>query len=388
MVNTVEYINKNKTLLRYFDLREIIKFIEYVNYNEIIDEDYMVDSYFDGKIENITMNSLKEYYLETLRHCDSTKWDEMFNYMKSQRCPRFVDNSHSAMLGNTRPPPGVSITTADAYTLTDGPTIFLTENVERIAQYYIKLTNIPDQVFQDIMMNIESNSVIINKLDKLEREIEHHAEKNSGNSSEGKKKGDNGRKKGKDTSGKMTKDMLNIISQMDKLRKQVKLVSLEQIYQPNTCSHQKKWTPDKNVHEKAYVSSIGEEMSKEIMLLDIDNNIKFLLLLGIGVFTKSTNNRYMEIIKQLADEQRLYIIIASTDYIYGTNYQFCHGFIGKDLKTMTQQKTLQAMGRVGRNHVQQDYTIRFRDNEMIEQLFTTPEYNIEAINLCKLFTTD
>ena len=238
-------------------------------------------------------------------------------------------------------------------------------------------------------MNIESNSVIINKLDKLEREIEHHAEKNSGNSSEGKKKGDsNGRKKGKDTSGKMTKDMLNIISQMDKLRKQVKLVSLEQIYQPNTCSHQTKWTPDKNVHEKAYVSSIGEEMSKEIMLLDIDNNIKFLLLLGIGVFTKSTNNRYMEIIKQLADEQRLYIIIASTDYIYGTNYQFCHGFIGKDLKTMTQQKTLQAMGRVGRNHVQQDYTIRFRDNEMIEQLFTTPEYNIEAINLCKLFTTD
>tara|TARA_B100000902_G_scaffold44624_1_gene52244 strand:- start:1186 stop:3696 length:2511 start_codon:yes stop_codon:yes gene_type:complete len=389
MINTVEYINKNKTLLRYFDLREIIKYIEYVNYNEIIDEDYIVDSYFDGKIENITMNSLKEYYLETLRHCDSTEWDEMFNYMKSQRRPRFVDNSHSAMLGNTRPPPGVSITTADAYTLTDGPTIFLTENVERIAQYYIKLTNIPDRVFQDIMMNIESNSVIINKLDKLEREIEHHAEKNSGNSSEGKKKGDsNGRKKGKDTSGKMTKDMLNIISQMDKLRKQVKLVSLEQIYQPNTCSHQTKWTPDKNVHEKAYVSSIGEEMSKEIMLLDIDNNIKFLLLLGIGVFTKSTNNRYMEIIKQLADEQRLYIIIASTDYIYGTNYQFCHGFIGKDLKTMTQQKTLQAMGRVGRNHVQQDYTIRFRDNEMIEQLFTTPEYNIEAINLCKLFTTD
>ena len=39
----------------------------------------------------------------------------------------------------------------------------------------------------------------------------------------------------------------------------------------------------------------------------------------------------MEIMKNLADEQKLFMIIASTDYIYGTNYQFCHGFIGKDL---------------------------------------------------------
>jgi hypothetical protein len=123
------------------------------------------------------------------------------------------------------------------------------------------------------------------------------------------------------------------------------------------------------------------------MLLEVDNYLKFLLLLGIGVFTQSANNRYMEIIKQLADEQRLYIIIASTDYIYGTNYQFCHGFISKDLNSMTQQKTLQAMGRVGRNNVQQDYTIRFRDDQMITRLFKRPEHNIEAINLCKLFTS-
>jgi hypothetical protein len=35
--------------------------------------------------------------------------------------------------------------------------------------------------------------------------------------------------------------------------------------------------------------------------------------------------------KKLADEQKLYMIIASSDYIYGTNYQFCHGFLSKDL---------------------------------------------------------
>lgn len=52
----------------------------------------------------------------------------------------------------------------------------------------------------------------------------------------------------------------------------------------------------------------------------------------------------MEIIKRLADEQRLFMIIASIDYIYGTNYQFCHGFIGKDLNTMTQQKNITGIG--------------------------------------------
>jgi hypothetical protein len=79
------------------------------------------------------------------------------------------------------------------------------------------------------------------------------------------------------------------------------------------------------------------------------------------------------------------LILASSDYIYGTNYQFCHGMIGKDLKNMTPQKTLQAMGRIGRNNIQQEYTVRFRSDEMIYGLFTTPIINLEAVNMEKLF---
>jgi hypothetical protein len=116
--------------------------------------------------------------------------------------------------------------------------------------------------------------------------------------------------------------------------------------------------------------------------------LKVLLLLGIGMFIENKNTQYMEIMKQLAEEQRLFIIIASTDYIYGTNYQFCHGFIGKDLTNMTQQKTLQAMGRIGRNNIQQDYTIRFRDDDMITRLFQKQDFNLEAENMCKLFCSE
>jgi hypothetical protein len=95
---------------------------------------------------------------------------------------------------------------------------------------------------------------------------------------------------------------------------------------------------------------------------------------------------YMEVMKRLAYKQQLFLILASSDYIYGTNYQFCHGFIGKDLTNMTQQKTIQAMGRIGRNQIQQEYTIRFRDDAMLEQLFSAPSCNKEAEVMSRLFS--
>jgi hypothetical protein len=384
---TVNHCKQNPTILRYFDLREIISFIKYVNEKEYIDERYTIDSYFGVDITNITMNSLKEYYLDVLLHVDPSEWATIYNYMKQNRKPRFNEPRTNAYSGgnvltqtastasrtqSNTAPAGVSITTQDAYTLTDGPTIFLTEDVDKIGKYYIALTNIPKHSFDEIQPKIDTNNKLTEKIDKLENEIENQTEKSSTSWE----------------NTKMTKETRALDAEITRLRKQVQIVSLESVYVPNTCPHQGRWTPDGSVHDNAFVASIGEQMSKEIMLLDVEIHIKYLLLLGIGVFKQLPDKRYMEIMKQLADEQRLFMIIASTDYIYGTNYQFCHGFIAKDLSNMTQQKTLQSMGRVGRNNIQQDYTIRFRDNDMISKLFKPPEHNMEAINMCKLFVSD
>ncbi len=411
MMKTAQYCKANPTVLRYFDLREIIAFVEYINEHKYVDEMYSIDSYFGTDITSITMNRLKEYYLEVLLHVDDTKWDTIYKYMLQCRKPRFneprtnmhiqkttsnpsisASTSSASLAGKalarttsvqSTPPPalalaqaqslpvGVSITTEDAYTLTDGPTIFLADDVDKIGKFYVKHTNIPERAFQDIMSNILTNNTLTEKIDKLEREIAHQNEKATTS-------WDN---------SKMTKEVRELDNEINRLRKQVRIASLEAIYVPNTRPHQSRWTPDGSIRENAFTSNIGDEMSKEIMLLDVENHVKFLLLLGIGVFKQIPDKRYMEIIKRLADEQRLYIIIASTDYIYGTNYQFCHGFIGKDLGSMTQQKTLQAMGRVGRNNIQQDYTIRFRDDAMIKNLFKVPEHNMEAINIRKLFVS-
>ena len=93
--------------------------------------------------------------------------------------------------------------------------------------------------------------------------------------------------------------------------------------------------------------------------------------------------------KKLAIQQKLFIIIASTDYIYGTNYQFCHGYIGKDLiKQLTQEKLIQSFGRVGRNHKQQDYSIRICDSSILDKVFKTEQDKKEVKNMNRLFSLE
>ena len=87
--------------------------------------------------------------------------------------------------------------------------------------------------------------------------------------------------------------------------------------------------------QNTFTCDIDESTVEKIMLIDdIEDIWKLLLLMGIGVFTSHKSIRYTEIMKQLAHEQKLYLIIASDDYIYGTNYQFCHGYIGKDFTNL------------------------------------------------------
>jgi hypothetical protein len=167
-------------------------------------------------------------------------------------------------------------------------------------------------------------------------------------------------------------------------------VSLDSNYIPNTVSHQNIWVssdPTKHV-SNAYVPYLEPEVVREVMGLSVPDGLKVLLLLGIGVFSEQNNSNYSEIVKRLANNKQLFLIIATSDYIYGTNYQFCHGFLGKDLQKMTQQKTIQALGRIGRNNIQQDYTARFRDDALILNLFKINVDKVEAENMCRLLTTD
>ena len=189
-----------------------------------------------------------------------------------------------------------------------------------------------------------------------------------------------------DTSGDKNNKLKELTHNLNALRSMIKIVSLNETFVPNKLRHLNKWTDDAPI-TNAFTSDIDEATVVSIMMLkNVEDSWKILLLLGIGVFTVHRNVAYTEIMKTLANKQQLYMIIATSDYIYGTNYQFCHGYLSKDL-SLTQEKIIQALGRIGRNNIQQDYSIRFRDDEKIKQLFTVEVHKPEVINMNRLFNS-
>ena len=366
LMQCVRHCETNMTLLRYFDLSEIIRYIKYVIKHGLLDADYNIDVYFTS-IADITMNSLKLYYLESLKHLDSDRWNKAYTHLKTTQTLKF----ESAQ--------GIRLTTSDAHTLTDGPSIFLADDVEKIGKVYIQNSNIPANVLNDIMKCIKNNNDIQENITKQQQLLEDKLGISKQN------KGDEDKIKDKKNSRREQQDPIisEISYELEKLRGKIKSANLEDKYIPNTQNHQRIWTT--TPVENAFVPRIEESTIREIMELDVINSMKVLLLLGIGTFTTNPNVQYMEIMKRLAYEQRLFLCIASSDYIYGTNYSFCHGFIGKDLTNMTQQKIIQAMGRIGRNKVQNEYTIRFRDDVIMMRLFMPVTHNLEAINMSRLF---
>jgi hypothetical protein len=193
------------------------------------------------------------------------------------------------------------------------------------------------------------------------------------------------------TKDSLPHEIITMRTEISKLNGMIKSVTLPEVYIPNKLEHLNKWTNSSSTSiEKPYTSKISDNDVEKVMAIkDVDDIWKILLLLGIGLFSQSTSIAYTELVKEFAINQKLYLIIADGDYIYGTNYQFCHGYLSKDLiKTLTQEKAIQAMGRIGRNKFQLEYTIRFRENNIIKRIFLPDEDKPEARNMCRLFTTD
>jgi len=356
-----QHIEKNKTILRHFDVDEISKFIMYVNKKKLISDRYLINEYFGG-IGEINIINIKMYYLILLKK-SKKNWKQIYDYFKENRKKTFEST--------------IKVTTNDSHTLTDGPTILLTNNVKKLAEIYLKTSNISTKEIDIITNIIHKNDKWKKELQKVEDNERHRQEKKSENL--------------QDKNLKMGTKEYQILETYKKkaegIRRNIQTVELKKIFVPNTKQHIRKWTK-KDDRTNEFTCEIRDEIVEEIMLLNVANAWKILLLMGIGCFIKEDDKeyiKYMEIMKKLAEEQKLYLIIASSDYIYGTNYQFCHGYLSKDLLNMTQEKTIQAFGRIGRKNNQMDYSIRIRDDLLIRKLFLPEENKVEVNNMNKLF---
>ena len=408
----------NPSLLRYLDLREIVRMVACMSETDF-PEGYHICEYFTN-IKEITMFRTKKYYLHLLKHMENSVYVRLHRDLKQTIQPMFTRNgltknksvdtitaatatataikprdipiSRTMSVNITRTPPsppptiskapaaGVCLTTSDAHTLTDGPTIYLVEDVSRMGNYYAQHSHVPSQILDSIMEKIDKNNQIQKKMEVMTKLLDDMI----GNEIE---------KERKMSNEVLKPEAKRLMNSIELLRKEIQVLSIGNKYTPNTRPHQQIWVSPNEYIEHAFVPYIDDISVRKIMELGVASHLKLLLLMGIGVFDSllvqsrdTAISSYMEIMKRMAYEQQLFLIIASSDYIYGTNYQLCHGFLGKDLHNMTQQKIIQAMGRIGRNNIQQEYTVRFRDDVLLSRVFLPmEEHDMEASNMCKLF---
>ena len=408
-----------RSLLRYFDLREIVRFLQQ-QYEQFPAQTGEFCQLYFRDIADITMTSLKLFYLEMLKRIDRKSWDSTFDLLRGGvisrlYLPPIVRRLYSSSSTNTTVTTvpadvttvpqrsGVLLTTEDAHTLTDGPTLYLVEDTVKMGRFYIQQSHISAHLLHGLTVKLEQNAQIHTQIDALQKTLDDCMNAAENKPTATKKKKDpaaNDRSittEENEDEGTITRLTDAIQSLFDRLH----APRLDSVYIPNSLPHQDKWVPPERTApiSNAFMSDVDAETVREIMMLNnnVTSDMKLLLLMGIGMLIPTNvmmeggpdMAAYVEIMKRLAQDQRLYLIIASSDYIYGTNYQFCHGYIGKDLgERLTQQKTIQALGRVGRNQIQQEYTIRFRDDVVLHRLFSRPTQNMEAENMCRLFSSD
>ena len=249
---------------------------------------------------------------------------------------------HFSKLENRTKPfdSNIYVATKDSHTLLMD-LLYFGDDVSKIAKFYLQTAKIPEQVVTDIVEAIRWN-------DRLNAEqVRTGFEDGTAKDAEKEKKMSN--------DNRLAPEMLKLKEKIEGLRGGIKSTSLNDLFVPNRKEHLRKWATGKEVGN-VFTCDISDDIVVRLMRLsDIDYSWKLLLPMGIGVFTNHESIGYTEIMKELATTQKLFMIIASTDYIYGTNYQFCHGYISKDLEAMTQEKAIQAVGRVGRNNIQQEY---------------------------------
>ena len=443
------------SLLRYFDLTEMVRCC--LELKRVVDqvaaatapapasrdwwdENCEIGAYFGasdsarGVLGAISLGSAKRYYLKLLSMLENVAdiddlWPTIFDTLSLGQTMYYQRTVTAAEKDDSRPAlKGMLLATKDAWTLTDGPSMFLCENIENVGKFCLAQANIPAHILAELTQRIARNNLRLGEMSKLEKTLSEKEKEredggsagggggggasksssssaskssrgNTGGREDGGRGGGAGRESREERAGGgggggdgMTKDMHILVEKINLFRNEIELCSLDAVFVPNTLEHRARWcgggggSNSSCGHSSPFVPQIDADDVREIMNLEIADFPKLLLLMGIGMFglvgTCASDSfvRYTELMKQMAFDQKLFLVIAHSDYIYGTNYQFCHGFIGKDLMALTQQKIIQAMGRIGRGHLQRHYTVRFRCYNLLRALFLpmTDADNVEA----------
>lgn len=381
MIEFIDY--QSKKYYKFYNAGECAKFLIY--YNKYIDSNFLSVQF--NSLDDYNIESIKDKYISCLKSIQPDQWKRcMDGYFKKN--PLFNKPHHMI---------GTNLTTDQACGLTNGPTLYISDQTENICKFLLHIAKMEPNIIEKIQDKINYNTIISEQLSKKRKDYEDKIE----NFKDNEKVMENMR---------FPSDIMELHRDIECLQSKLKELNIDNKYKPNTRDHFKKWRSITNDHvdydeSDVYTSHIGDKEAKDVMqLYTVHALYKILLLMGIGVFSneliqvvkedkkdkktvdiKKENNRYVEMIKLLAEQKALYLIIANSDYIYGTNYQFSHCYLGKDMQNLSQEKIIQCIGRIGRQDKNKHFSFRFRSKEHMKLLYEIPQYSIEAKNMNELF---
>jgi hypothetical protein len=359
---------------KFYNCTECAKFILY--YQKYFDDTIIADSI--NNVHDIDMHHIKNVYFQILTRISSQDiWDELrTEYFKQY--PLFHKGSPNPFLEI-----GTELTTKSAHSLTNGPTLYFTNNTMNVCKYLLHISDIEQEVIKEIEGKIQYNTKLKEQIQKKTKIYEDKIAKYKDNDKVM-------------TDLRIPQEILDIEKDIQTISNRIQQLTLDAKYVPNTKDHYQKWCMSNDImfnESDVFCGNVCDDNIENVINDDdVDLMYKMLLLLNIGVFNIDTinhstvnNSAYIDEMKTLADSKSLYTIIANSDYIYGMNYQFSHCYLGKDMREISQEKIIQCIGRVGRQDKNKHFSFRFRSQDQINTLFSVQSESIETTNMNVLF---
>jgi len=268
---------------------------------------------------------------------------------------------------------GVKLATIDAVSVTHGPALYLAVDIEKVAKYLVQNADPPAEIIDRLHQQAHNNSQVMAEIQRLEKDLQDRLNAD----------GREGKEGGNDDEDMMAERHGAVGRKLSKMREKLGELRLPDREVPNAEEHQLRYHGV--IRPEAFAGNVPAHHLEEVLHLEVPNWKKMLLMMGIGVFGDDCPT-YRELMSRMASARELYCVIAGTDYVYGTNYQFCHGYIGKDLANMPVEKLYQALGRVGRGRQAGQYSWRLRDDSLAQHIFLPDTKFTEARRMDRLMS--
>ena len=167
------------------------------------------------------MINIKEVYVRILMCIPSTKWSNIFaHYVSLYPLSTTCDDKI-----------GCDLTTKHACSLTNGPSLYVSDKVENICKYLLHITKINPKILTEIHSKIEENTITSTMLSKKRKDYEDKIEKYKDNDKVMEHM-------------RFPADIIELNRQIETLEHTIHCLHLDNQYNPNTRDHYQRWCKD------------------------------------------------------------------------------------------------------------------------------------------------